>query len=182
MHDDDRRDQTESLDRDAGPSRSQQRRDALALLALTGRLVELPAARLARLELAEEVREEIDSYRQMRAHGARKRQLAFIAKKLRQCDNDELASLRAALDGDRHQQGQETAAMHRLEALRAQLLAGDEDALSTFIATHPGVDRQHLRSLLRKARHEKERPDTPPRAYREIFQLLKGLDANSDTS
>lgn len=181
MHDDDRRDQTESLDRDAGPSRSQQRRDALAILALTSQLVELPAARLARLELAEEVREEIDSYRQMRAHGARKRQLAFIAKKLRQRGNDELAFLRAALGGDRDRQRQETAAMHRLEVLREQLLAGDEDALSTFIATHPGADRQHLRALLRKARHEKEHPDTPPRAYREIFRLLKDLDADSDT-
>ena len=181
MHDDDRRDQTGNPDPEASTSRSQQRREALAILTLAGQLVELPAARLGKLELADEVREEIDSYRQMRAHGARKRQLAFIAKKLRQRDDDELASLRAALGGNGEQQRQETAAMHRLEALREQLLSGDEAALSTFIATHPDVDRQHLRSLLRKARSEKEHPDTPPRAYREIFRLLKALDTDSGT-
>ena len=180
MHDDPR-DQSENPDPEASPSRSQQRRDALAILTLAGQLVELPPSRLGKLALAPEVRDEIDSYRQMHAHGARKRQLAFIAKKLRQRDDDELASLRAALGGHGDQQRRETAAMHRLEVLREQLLAGDDDALSTFIATHPDVERQHLRSLLRKARQEKARPDTPPRAYREIFQLLKGLDADSDT-
>lgn len=181
MHDDDRRDQTENPDGEAGPSRSQQRREALAILTLAGQLVELPPSRLGKLALAPEVRDEIDSYRQMHANGARKRQLAFVAKKLRQRDDDELASLRAALDGNGDQQRRETAAMHRLEVLREQLLAGDEDALTTFIATHPDADRQHLRSLLRKARQEKEHPDTPPRAYREIFRLLKTLDTDNGT-
>lgn len=180
MHDDERRDQTENPDREAGPSRSQQRREALAILTLAGQLVELPASRLGKLELAQEVRDEIDSYRQMHAHGARKRQLAFIAKKLRQRDDDELASLRAALDGNGDRQRRETAAMHRLEALREQLLAGDEDALSTFIDRHPQLDRQHLRGLLRRARSEREQAK-PPRAYRELFHLLQELEAPAAT-
>lgn len=175
MHDDQRREQTENPERETVPSRSQQRRDALAILALAGQLVELPTSRLGKLELAQEVRDEIDSYRQMRSHGARKRQLAFVAKKLRQRDDDELACLRAALEGNGGEQRRETAAMHRLEALRERLLAGDEDVLTTYIAAHPDADRQHLRSLLRKARQEKAHPDTPPRAYREIFRLLKAL-------
>ena len=181
MHDDDRRDQTESPDLEAAPSRSQQRREALAILTLAGQLVALPASRLGRLELAQEVRDEIDSYQQMHAHGARKRQLAFIAKKLRQRDDDELASVRAALGANRDRQRQEIAAMHRLEALREQLLAGDEDVLSAFIAAHPEVDRQHLRSLLRRARSELEQAK-PPRAYREIFHLLQALDATDGGS
>jgi ribosome-associated protein len=67
--------------------------------------------------------------------------------------------------------------MHRLEAIRDRLVAGDDDALSELIGEYPQVDRQRLRSLLRQARLERETPNKPPRAYREIFQLLKELDA-----
>lgn len=179
MHDNDRHDQAEDPGEDTAPSRSQQRREALAILTLAGQLVELPPARLAKLGLAQELRDEIDSYRQMRTHGARKRQLAFIAKKLRQRDADELETLRGALGENRDRQRQETAAMHRLEALRERLLAGDEGALSALIAAHPNVDRQHLRSLLRQARSERKQAK-PPRAYREIFHLLQALEASTD--
>jgi ribosome-associated protein len=69
--------------------------------------------------------------------------------------------------------------MHRLEALREQLLGEDENALSALITQHPGLDRQHLRSLIRQARSERD-GNKPPRAYREIFQLLKELTADGD--
>jgi ribosome-associated protein len=68
--------------------------------------------------------------------------------------------------------------MHRLEALREKLLDHDE-ALQALIDQHPSIDRQHLRSLIRQARIERD-ASKPPKAYREIFQLLKGL-AEDDT-
>jgi ribosome-associated protein len=70
--------------------------------------------------------------------------------------------------------------MHRLEALREQLLSDDDSALSALITQHPGLDRQHLRSLIRQARSERD-ANKPPRAYREIFQLLKELTADSES-
>jgi ribosome-associated protein len=63
--------------------------------------------------------------------------------------------------------------MHRLEALRERLLEDDE-AAAALIAEHPSIDRQHLRSLVRQARSERA-ANKPPRAYREIFQVLKEL-------
>ena len=66
--------------------------------------------------------------------------------------------------------------MNRLEATRDKLLADEESALPELIAAYPQLDRQHLRSLLRQARLEREK-NKPPRAYREIFQLLKDLAA-----
>lgn len=169
------RNQTELDDEDYGPSRSQQRRDALAVLALAQQLVDLPPARLARLELPEDVRAEIEHTRRITAHVARKRQMAFLAKIMRRHDDDDFASVRAELGENRDRQRQETAAMHRMEAMRDRLIDDDENALQELIAEHPHVDRQHLRSLIRQARAEKETPNKPPRAYREIFQLLKEL-------
>lgn len=170
------RNQTELDDTDYGPSRSQQRREALEVLELAGQLVELPPARLAKLELPDNVREEIANVRRITSHVARKRQLAFLAKLMRRHEDDAFAAVRAALGENRERQRQETAAMHRLEALRDSLLddAG-EAALAALIARHPDVDRQHLRALIRQARLEQAAPNKPPRAYRELFQLLKGL-------
>ena len=61
---------------DERPSRSQQRREALATLELAEQLVALPPSRLARIDLPDDVREEIATTRRITAHVARKRQLA----------------------------------------------------------------------------------------------------------
>jgi len=90
--------------------------------------------------------------------------------------------VRAELGENREKQRQENAAMHRLEAMRDRLIAEDEGALSELITEHPQVDRQHLRSLVRQARIEKDVPNKPPRAYREIFQLLKDLAKPDDSA
>ena len=167
------RNQTELDEQDYGPSRTQQRREALAVLALATQLVELPPSRLAKLDLPEDVRDEIANVRRISSHIARKRQLAFLAKKMRRHEDEVVDSVRAELGENRERQRQETAAMHRLEALRERLLEDDE-AAAELIAEHPAIDRQHLRSLVRQARSERA-ANKPPRAYREIFQLLKEL-------
>ena len=169
------RNQTELDDDDYGPSRTQQRREALAVLTLAGQLIELQPSRLAKLDLPEDVRREVDITRRMTAHGAKKRQLAFLAKVMRRYDDADFTAVRAELGENREKQRQETAAMHRLESMRDRLIAEDETALPELIAEHPQVDRQHLRSLIRQARVEKDVPNKPPKAYREIFQLLKDL-------
>lgn len=176
------RNQTELDEEDYGPSRTQQRREALAVLTLAGQLIELPPTRLAKLDLPEDVRREVDITRRMTAHGAKKRQLAFLAKVMRRYDDEDFAAARAELGENRDKQRQETAAMHRLESMRDRLVAEDENALSELIAEYPQIDRQHLRSLIRQARLEKDTPNKPPRAYREIFQLLKDLARTGDSA
>jgi ribosome-associated protein len=170
-------------DEDLGPTRTQQRRDALAVLAFAIQLCELPPSRVAKMNLPDDVLTEIGHVRRITAHGARKRQLAYLAKIMRRHDDSDFDDARAAMGENRERQRQETAAMHRLENQRDKLLA-DDDALGAFIAGNPGVDRQHLRSLIRQARTERE-ANKPMRAYREIFQILKDLagggDADGDT-
>ena len=176
------RNQTELDEEDYGPSRTQQRREALAVLTLASQLIELPPSRLAKIDLPDDVRREIDITRRMTAHGAKKRQLAFLAKIMRRFDDEAFAAVRAELGENREKQRQENAAMHRLESMRDRLVAEDESALPELIADHPQVDRQHLRSLIRQARVEKDTPNKPPKAYREIFQLLKDLAQSQEST
>jgi len=175
------RNYTDDPDHDYGPSRTQQRRDALAVLAFANQLMELPPSKLARLNLPEDVQREIDNTRRITSHIARKRQLAFLAKVMRRHDESAFADARAALGENKERQRQETAAMHRMEAMRERLLGDDSDAaMSDLIVTYPQVDRQHLRSLIRQARLERD-SNKPPRAFREIFQLLKELSTADDS-
>jgi ribosome-associated protein len=67
----------------------------------------------------------------------------------------------------------ETAALHALERRRDKLLA-DDKALTDLLGEHPHLDAQQLRTLIRNARKE-QAENKPPKAYREIFQILKEL-------
>src|SRR5699024_5720725 len=156
------------------PSRSQRRREALATLTFAEQLVTLTPAQLARLDLPEDVRAEIDNVRRIKAHGARKRQMAFLAKLIRRHDAEAFATAHAALGENREVHHRETAALHRLEALRARLLDQGDVVIEELVQDHPDLDRQRLRSLIRQAHGEQKR-GKPPRAAREILRFLREL-------
>src|SRR5690606_35800411 len=92
------------------PSRSQDRRDALEVLALGERLVALTDAQLARLAVPEDLLPHIRDTRRISSHIARKRQLAFLAKQMRREDEETLDAIRDALDEKGESARQETAA------------------------------------------------------------------------
>lgn len=161
------------------PSRSARRREALDVLALAKQLVELPPSRVARLDLPDEVAEEIGNVRRITSHIARKRELSYLAKLMRRHDEEAFAAARASLANDREAGAREAAATHRLEALRERLLDEGDAALSELVAAHPDLDRQHLRALIRQARSERE-ANKPLQAYRELFRILRELKRASD--
>ena len=63
--------------------------------------------------------------------------------------------------------------MHAMERRRDKLLA-DDKALTVLLSENPELDVQHLRTLIRNARKE-QAENKPPKAYREIFQILKQI-------
>ncbi len=157
------------------PSRSDQRRAALEVLVLGETLVALSAAQLAKLPIPEDLLPHIRDTQRIASHGARKRQLAFLAKQMRREDDATLEAIRDALDAGGEATRRETAALHRVEAWRERLLAADGDAaLAELLVEHPQADRQHLRQLVRNALEEHSR-GKPPHAYRELFRELREL-------
>ena len=95
------------------PSRSQNRRDALDVLALGETLVALSAAQLARLPIPDDVMPHIRETQRMSSYGARKRQLAFLAKQMRRQDDETLDAIRDALSKDSDATRRETAGQGR---------------------------------------------------------------------
>jgi ribosome-associated protein len=74
----------------------------------------------------------------------------------------------------------EVAKMHRLERLREQLLE-DDKAIGTLVELWPQVDVQYLRTLRRNALKERETAK-PPKAFREIFRVLRELQDAQDAA
>ena len=157
------------------PSRSEQRRAALDVLELGEQLAAMTATQLGRLPIPEELLPHIRETQRITSHGARKRQLAFLAKQMRKLDDEVLDAIRDAMSKDGEAARRETAALHRVEALRDALLGDDGDAaLTALLAAHPQADRQQLRQLLRNVREERAK-NKPPRAFRELFRVLREL-------
>ena len=162
-----------------GPSRTQQRGEALEIRSLAEKLVALPAAQLARLPIPEELMPHIVETQRITSHIAHKRQLQFLAKQMRREEDEVLEAIRDALDEGGEAARRETAQLHRAEQWRDRLLSGGDDALATLMEEFPTADRQKLRQLVRNALDERAK-NKPPRAFREIFREVKELLAGAE--
>ena len=161
------------------PSKSQRKREMTALQKLGAELVEEPKERVLRVPLPDQVRDAILECQGIRSHEGRRRQLQYIGKLMRVLDEEEVAAIQKTMDSWKGASKSETAALHALERQREKLLA-DDDALTALRARHPELDLQHLRALIRNARRE-QAENKAPKAYREIFQVLKQLQASQST-
>ena len=159
------------------PSKSQLQREMTALQKLGSELVEEARDRVKRIPMPEDVRDAILECQQIKDHEGRRRQLQYVGKKMRSLNEEEVAVIQATIDSWKGASKSETAALHALERQRDKLLADDE-ALTLLLSRHPQVDGQHLRTLIRNARKEVSE-NKPPKAYREIYQLLKSLQADA---
>ncbi|MBH1665656.1 ribosome-associated protein [Stenotrophomonas maltophilia] len=155
-------------------SRKQKRGEALEVLALGEKLVSLTPAQLARLPIPEDLLPHIAECKRITAHIAHKRQLAFLAKHMRREEDETLEAIRDALDANSETSRREVAMMHRVEDWRERLLDDGDKALAALLDEYPQADRRQLRTLVRNAQAEKAK-NKPPRAYREIYQVLRGL-------
>lgn len=155
-----------------GPSKSQLKREMTALQQLGEELVGLSRERLARIEIPERLREAILEAQRITKHEARRRQMQFIGKIMRDVD---AGPIREALDEFKGVSAAANARQHHLEKLRARLME-DETAFGELAREFPQADIQHLRQLRRNALKEAQQ-GKPPRAYRELFRELRDLQA-----
>ena len=162
------------------PSKSQLKREMTALQKLGEILVDAPRDRVKKVPMPEDVLDAILACQQITSHEGRRRQMQYVGKKMRTLEEAEVAVIQKAVDSWRGASKAETAALHAIERQREKLLA-DDAALTELRDRHPGIDVQQLRTLIRNARKE-QAENKPPKAYREIFQILKSLQAPAAAS
>jgi len=155
-------------------SKTVRKQEMLDLQKMGVELAALPLSQLENISIPEGLRKAILEAKKINSHGAKKRQMQYVGRLMREVD---AAPIRAQLDALNSGSAQSAAAHRRLEAWREKLLADDE-ALTEFAIAFPGSDVQALRTLIRNTRKE-QLEAKPPRSFRELFRLIKECSASN---
>ena len=149
------------------PSKTQRKKQMHDLQALGAELVELNDQQLASVDLPERLLDAVIEARRMTKFEARRRQLQYIGKVMREVDPE---PIRARLAAWKAASTENTARLHAIERWRARLLE-DESAMTELLRDHPQADAARLRVLVRNTMREREE-GKPPRSFRALFRLL----------
>lgn len=151
------------------PSKSQIKREMLALQQLGERLSSLSPGVLARMPLSNPLQEALEEGGRIKSLNALRRHYRRLGKLLRNEDLEAINRVIGEID-NRHQA--DVNRFHALERWRERLLDEQNEAFGEFMQAYPDADRQRLRRLLQDARRERERGG-PPSSYRKLFKYLR---------
>lgn len=158
-------------DEELEKSKSQIKREMDALQALGKKLTELKPAQLKKVPMSEDLAHAIKESYNIRQREASRRHLQFIGKLMRSEDADAIQYAIDQFDSSSERFAQE---LHRMESWRDRLIAEGNDVLSDFISENPDTDVQHLRSLVRNAKKDKEREKNTG-AGKKLFQYIRSV-------
>lgn len=162
---------------DGHVSRSRKKRDSTAAQKLGTALAALPKADLETLFLPAPLLDAILDWKKFPGHEAKRRQMQYIGKLMREADID---AIERALAMHLAPGRAETKARHEIEALRDALINAEgialEHELAMLTARYAEAPVSRLRHLVAMAKNERT-GKKPPKAYRELFRLLKALAA-----
>ena len=153
-------------------SKSQKKRDMLALQDIGEELVGLSSETINKLELPDDLRTAVvDAKRIPKSKfGGMKRQMQYIGRLMREIDPapiiEQLNSLKAP-------NKKQTALHHLAERWRERLLT-DETALNAFANEFPEADRGLLDKQIQGAKDDKAR-NKPPKNYRLLYTQVHEL-------
>lgn len=149
-------------------SKTRRKKDMHELQALGEALVALTPSQLGRIALPERLADAIAEAKRISGFEARRRQMQYIGRIMRDVDATAIAQHIEVIRDDRRQ---DNTRHHDLERWRERLLAADA-AFTELAAAVPGIDMQQVRSLVRNARNEHAR-GVPPKSSRALFRLLR---------
>lgn len=137
----------------APPSKTQRKNDAHDLRKLGEELVDLPAGKLAKLELPDELRAAIEEARRLGSRPARNRQLQIVGRLMQDVDTSALRAAIRAVDHLPKAAGTSdvASAPSGFEELAASLLDGGDAAVFALGDRYSREQLQTLRQAVRQA-------------------------------
>lgn len=152
-------------------SKSQVKRDMLALQSLGEELVSLTPDQIRKIEMDQDLREAVLFAKTLKKHEARRRQMQHIGAIMRTVDSE---PIRKALHEINHGRSLDAQLFRQLEKWRDALVDGNDDLLEDIALRFPDADRRHLRQLVLNARKERD-GDKPPQSSRALFKYLRSI-------
>lgn len=130
-----------------GPSKSQKKRDAHKLQTLGSRLTGCSVAQLRKLQIPEKTILAITEFNRLpNSHGARRRQMQFIGKLMRDFDFEQLSTALDHLEKSETHKPKPPPASHQW--VTDILQNGDRD-INALVDSYPQLERQKLRQYYR---------------------------------
>ncbi len=164
--------QTQETEDDGYISRTEQKREMLALQKLGEAIVKLSPGQLATIPLEDEtLADAIRTARRIKHHEGLRRQMQYIGKLMRKIDTSAIETAFQSLQDGRKREAQQ---FHKLEQWRDSLIEVGPNSIEEVIAKYPQADRQHLRQLIMQAGKELKN-NKPPAASRKLFRYLREL-------
>ncbi len=154
-------------------SKSQVKREMLALQSLGEKLVDLSTEQIKQIEMPQDLQEAVLFAKKIKRGEARRRQLQYIGSLMREIDPD---PIRNALDDISKGRSRDAERFREIERLRDGLVEGDSQIMEEVVKRFPGANRQELSRLALNAAREKE-ANKPPKSSRALFRLLRGLES-----
>ena len=150
-------------------SKSQKKRDMLALQDMGEELVRLSVDTIKKLDLPEQLLAAVMEAKRIPTskHGGFKRQMQYIGKVMRNVDAVPIAEQLEAMKAPNKQQ---TALHHLAERWRERLLE-DATAVGAFLNEFPEADRATLEQHIVATRDERAK-NKPPKHFRLLYQTL----------
>ncbi len=150
-------------------SKSQKKRNMLALQSVGAELVLLSTDVIAKLDLPDELRVAVLDAKRIPGskHGGNKRQMQYIGRLMREVDPAPILVQLQALKAPNQKQ---TAQHHLAERWRERMLA-DATSIAAFVREFPEAEQAILEKYLVDAKddHAKQRP---PKNFRLLYQTL----------
>ena len=158
-------------------SRTDEKRESLALQKLGEGLLTLRPDFMARLDLSEKLKDAVLEAKRITNFEGKRRQMQFIGKQMRLLEPEVVEAIKTVLHEQLSGSASDIAALHQAQNWRDRLIA-DDNAFSEWIEKFPQTDTQQLRALIRQARKD-AKPELPGqavrhgRAFRDIFQIVR---------
>ncbi len=158
-------------------SRTDEKKESLALQKLGEDLLTLRPDFMARLDLTEKLKDAVVEAKRITNFEGKRRQMQFIGKQMRLLEEVQVEAIKSILTEQHSGSASETLALHLAQTWRDRLIAED-DAFGEWVLQFPQSDSQQLRALIRQARKDAklEKPGAAirhGRAYRDIFQMVR---------
>lgn len=135
-----------------------------------GMLVKLSPEVLSRIDMPDVLREAVKDAQRFTKHEAKRRQLQYIGRIMRDIDAGPIIEQLNAIEAPSRKQ---TAIFHVAEKWRQALLE-NPDSVAAFVKEFPEADPHRLRALAADAIEERK-TDRPPRHFRELFHVLNAI-------
>lgn len=137
--------QTEE-EEDLGPSKSELKREMIALQELGMKLMALRPGQWGQFGLQGRLREALDESLRIKSQNARRRHSRRLAKLLAEESEERIAEWIERID---HPHKVQARKQRRLEALHDELVKEGDSAINKLLDDYPNLDRQQLRNIVR---------------------------------